>query len=227
MKPTKTERLDLSMRSSTGFSIVELMVVVVILGGLASLAMPRLRAFIAKSRQAEAKNMLTQIHTLQMSYQNFHDKFASWAQAPGTTVGKNGVCGSSIAPVSNTAGTCSDVTLTTETACTNATKIWTPAVAGAKELGFKPQNCEDLRYGYWVLRGVEPATGKEVYLALAYAPSDTDDRIYPTCTGKKANRPAMKHSSGSISDVAVPDGDWQTVNEDKVWGHSDIIPICE
>ena len=211
-------------KTVAGFSIVELMVVVVILAGLASLAMPRLRAFIAKSRQAEAKNMLAQIHTLQISHQNFHDTFAAWANSTTHKIGKGGVC---TIPATAGGGTCSDTNHNTRNDCETANKIWTPTIPGAKELGFDPQNCEELRYGYWIVRGVEPATGKEVYLALAYAPSDTDDRIYPTCTGKKANRPAMKHSSGSISDVAVPDGDWQTVNEDKVWGHSDIIPICE
>jgi prepilin-type N-terminal cleavage/methylation domain-containing protein len=51
-----------------GFSLVELMIVVGIIGLLATLAVPRFQQFQAKARMAEAKNMLNHIYTLQESY---------------------------------------------------------------------------------------------------------------------------------------------------------------
>ena len=214
-----------------GFSIVELMVVVIILGGLASLAMPRLRQFIAESRQAEAKNLLAQIHTLQISHQNSEDSFVAWAKGATTQVGKGGVCN----VVASTGGTCSGGSgcsgHSTKAACLSASGCsWAAATSNAHDLGFKPQNCGDLRYGYWIITGIE--RGQEGYLAVAYAPSDTADRIYPTCTGSNdangaARSVTMKHPFSTIADQSGVDGDWQTVNENKAWGHDDIIEVCK
>ena len=190
-----------NLNKQDGFSLVELMVVVIILGGLTALAMPRLRQFIAQGRQAEAKNLLAQIHTLQVAYQNSEDKFARWANAQATTVGYKGTC-SPTAVASNTP-------------------------PGAYELGFKPQNCDQLRYGYWVLHGTD-ADGKEGYLAVAYAPSDTTHRIFPTCDGQENPTRATKVENTRIGVSATgTDGDWQSVDEDKVWGHDDIVESCK
>ena len=51
-----------------GFSLVELMIVVGIIGILATLAMPRFQQFQAKARMGEAKNMLNHVYTLEESY---------------------------------------------------------------------------------------------------------------------------------------------------------------
>jgi prepilin-type N-terminal cleavage/methylation domain-containing protein len=55
-----------------GFSLVELMIVVAIIGILAGLAVPKFNLFQAKARQAEVKTNLSSIYTLQQSY--FGDK---------------------------------------------------------------------------------------------------------------------------------------------------------
>ena len=219
-----------SLRAETGFSLPELMVVVVIISLLAGLSLPRLRAFIAKGRQAEARTNLAHIHTLQVGYQDLNDTFARWNKTPTTTVGKKGVCEGNINK--STAGTCSNTAHNNDkTACDNASGTWTPLGPGAFELGFKPLNCKNLRYGYWILQGVNADNGRERFLAIAYAPSDTTHRIYPTCTGKASGRGEISHPDvakvANLKTGAIADGDWQTVTEDKVFGISDIIPICE
>lgn len=55
---------------SRGFSLVELMVVVAIIGILSSIAIPNFKKFQAKARQTEAKTNLSVIHGLQSSYQS-------------------------------------------------------------------------------------------------------------------------------------------------------------
>lgn len=55
-------------RNEKGFSLVELMIVVGIIGLLATLAVPRFQQFQAKARMAEGKNMLNHLYTLEEAY---------------------------------------------------------------------------------------------------------------------------------------------------------------
>ncbi|MEY3903893.1 MAG: hypothetical protein RL189_3199 [Pseudomonadota bacterium] len=61
--------------SSAGFTLVELMVVVAIIGILAAVAGPRVQAFRARGVQSEAKANLNSIYLAQSAYQDANDKF--------------------------------------------------------------------------------------------------------------------------------------------------------
>jgi prepilin-type N-terminal cleavage/methylation domain-containing protein len=60
--------MKFSMKGQNGFSLMELMIVVGIIGVLASIAAPKLQVFMAKSRTAEAKTNLGTMYTLQHAY---------------------------------------------------------------------------------------------------------------------------------------------------------------
>jgi type IV pilus assembly protein PilE len=60
-----------------GFSLTELMVVLVIIGVLVLLAMPRLMPLVTKAKTTEAKVMLKQVHMLQQSHKMEYDRFGT------------------------------------------------------------------------------------------------------------------------------------------------------
>ena len=55
-------------RSEKGFTLVELMIVVVIIGILASIAIPKFSALIGKTKVTEAKTLLRSIISLEQAY---------------------------------------------------------------------------------------------------------------------------------------------------------------
>ena len=59
-----------------GFSLMEVMIVVVIIGILAVLAYPNLEKYLKQARQTEAKTNLSAIYTAQKIYFTLHQSYA-------------------------------------------------------------------------------------------------------------------------------------------------------
>lgn len=55
-------------KSQSGFTLIELMIVVVIIGILAAIAIPRFQHAAVKAKESEAKLLLKQIYEYQLAY---------------------------------------------------------------------------------------------------------------------------------------------------------------
>jgi type IV pilus assembly protein PilA len=137
------------LERNEGFSLVELMIVVAIIGILAGLAVPKFQMFQAKAKQSEAKNNLSHIYTLEMSYFGDNDAYATWANAIGR-----------IGP-GNAPADCNHTT------ATNA--------IGFKPQG----NCSKVRYGYTVsstnmAENFTATAASQVNLVVSGCPSVVD-----------------------------------------------------
>lgn len=68
-----------------GFSLIELLIVLVIIGILAGLAIPQYMSYTTKAKQVEAKELLHQIYLLERAYYHNNDQY--WI--PGSGVAAN------------------------------------------------------------------------------------------------------------------------------------------
>ena len=155
---------NLWIKSSAGFSMTELMVVIIIIGILAAIAIPRYNVFVARSRQGEAQANLGQIYKLQESYKLRHGDYDDAAT-----------------PAMNS--TSAATGYVTESSATNT--------CIANSLGFTISNCDEARYRYWIAGADE---NEFVAIAQAFSDNTannarrTEMRIFPNCHGAGSGR---------------------------------------
>ena len=173
-----------------GFSLLELMVVVAILGVLATVAVPRFNIFRARARQSEVKSNLGVIFTLQEAFAIDHERYYNgngtyWSGAA-TSDMKNLTTADGYAVKAGSAG-CVPLNI-------------------VNKLGFRLANCAKARYGYYIAEAVTDETN---FLAVGYAPSDDSagKRIFPGCDGNVITRPASDPTTslGGVSPCSLTD----------------------
>lgn len=100
-----------SLRSQKGFTLIELMIVVAIIGILAAIAIPNFLRYQAQSRQAEAKTNLGGIFVAETSYFGEQSRFGNFQEIGFALAGasnrytyRTGAGGAAGGASSNTAG---------------------------------------------------------------------------------------------------------------------------
>jgi type IV pilus assembly protein PilA len=117
-----------TLRSKKGFTLIELMIVVAIIGILAAIAIPNFLKFQAKSKQSEAKANLGAIFTGEVAYfgeQNTYGNFAQINWSPSGTPKYRYALG--------TWGDVSDNTLLVGSTMTIGVPVWTANLNAVKE----------------------------------------------------------------------------------------------
>jgi type IV pilus assembly protein PilA len=95
-------------RLRKGFTLVELMIVVAIIGILAAIAIPNFIRFQARSKQAEAKTNLKAIFTGQKSYYAEKDRFSTLTGDIGFAPERGNRYGYKLDSTASAAGNCED-----------------------------------------------------------------------------------------------------------------------
>ena len=150
-----------------GFSLVELMIVVAIIGILAALAIPRFQQFQSKSRQSEARSNLAHIYTLQVSYNGDNDTFSNFDCLS---------LGGATNAVTNSQSSCASA----------SSDVWqgSSACNTTNEIGFRVTDCKKVRYVYANIGNQNQftATASEIDAGGA-----TSRRVFPGCSTAKAD----------------------------------------
>ncbi|GAB4405953.1 MAG: hypothetical protein OHK0056_04200 [Bacteriovoracaceae bacterium] len=105
------------LRNQEGFTLVELMVVVAIVGILSAVAIPNFKKYQAKSKTTEARLQLASIYSAEIAIQNDYDSFATCLTDAGYAAPQNnyyaigfaGANATANATVTANGGTCSSI----------------------------------------------------------------------------------------------------------------------
>ena len=207
-----------------GFSLVELMIVVAIIGVLTAIAIPNFQAFQARSRQSEAKAALTSIYTAEQAFHSQWEVYAAPFKVIGYDPGGNYryVAGfdDAVTGGKKFCGTGGDVV-----AATAALDLGCGPAPGRKYTGIVGTDVVDKEWNTETY--CESARGASCdYVGLAAVDAKLNETVNSnaddtkvgvnTFIARAAGNPAG--ATVTVTDIKTK-GDWWQINEDKELDH--------
>src|SRR5574341_2434452 len=119
------------MRSAKGFTLIELMIVVAIIGILAAIAIPNFLKFQCKSKRAEAKTNLGGIYTAELSYFSERGLYSGFSDIGFAPSGGNCRYTYQVAPTGTAVACQAGVGITAGTVIIQVNAPLTPVLAAA------------------------------------------------------------------------------------------------
>ena len=174
-------------RAPRGFTLVELMIVVGIIGILASIAIPGYQRITARSRRSELQAVISKFR---LYFKNIHDNQGSFS-TPQTL-------GAGIASAFNPAAPVQP----------GQAGPWVPTASGWSDLPFPPEG--PIRMRYWYTMGSAGADGRVHDITLQACgefPGYGPDLIPPCASGLNGNYlyTEVLHGNGTSDVVEIPE----------------------
>lgn len=120
------------LKSEAGFTLIELMVVVAIIGVLSAIAVPNFKKYQAKAKQSEAKIQLAAVYSVEVGSMADYDAYATCLDTLGYDVTPRGYYRVGFSAGENTA------VVARNSACLATTFSWAPSVQPLKAGGVVP-----------------------------------------------------------------------------------------
>ncbi len=176
--------------SQSGFSLIELMIVIAIIGILTTIALPNFTRFQAKARQSEAKSQLAALYAAEKAfYAEWHSYWGDFRDIGFEPMGRlNYHIGFSGAGTAPSAPFSPSTTGTSAGQCYNTTR-------NATQCNFKFQKTSQLPTSFTAAQpssscgqGSSPSTpSRNAFLATAYGRISDDDTKYDVWSINEAN----------------------------------------
>ena len=231
-------------KDGAGFSLIEIMVVLALIGVLVTFALPRYEVFMAKSRQAEARINLGVLYSLQQSYFLKHGiYFGGYCSKEVTVTDSEGNTSIETRECESTDSLGSPGVTFSMTHAENAYGLTDSGIMRCytNDLGFQVAGCSvsqsAVRYGYFLT-----ANSRTSFQAIAFACSCTDKtRIFPGCDGAGVARgagnsyvrpPGLRDKQCTVAsrdeaDTTFAKGDaWCLDHNRRVENYRDIVEFC-
>jgi type IV pilus assembly protein PilA len=208
----------LKRRSNAGFTLVELMIVVAIVGILAAIAIPNYQKYQAKSRTTEAKVALSNIYSSEVSFRTEFSSYTGALSIAGYTpegffvggainAARNNMYTVGFSTAAANGDTCGPVAASNQDCC-NAASVWgngAPASAAADGVSSFSSN-KSLRNGFAAATEANLAGATPVTTAL------TNNTFLAGAVGVIGNNNAVGNAAFDA---------W-TINQDKLLSNTQV-----
>ena len=170
------------LRKSKGFTLIELMVVVAIIGILAAVAVPKFLAFLSRARKSEARTTLTGIYNAEEAYMAEYEWYGGTGAADTFTLWRIGFSPAGAIDIFNTIGGTTQLTCApgSGTSCPPASATYDSGISG----GATPEGTGPHGFTYAMSGNIDTDSYEDLWIVteLRRAPCNLNDDLLDATT---------------------------------------------